>query len=187
MAYAYRGVVPFWGDPFFSGFVYPNPTPAITCVAPISCPNRSRNGHRRDPDRRRLRSGVNGQFYYSSQCLSRVSFNFSRIQGCSRSPVFGDLFGETAFRQNSQAAGNCQVVGQFLLNPAPYFNGSDFTSRNHHPMLRPFSTSLSTVSRVTSSPSTAPSTRHSLKKLAICLGGKLTTAMTCFPISSSVV
>src|SRR5690606_39554414 len=53
-----------------------------------------------------------------------------------------------------------------------------------HPIRKPFFTDLSVVSSVTSSPSTAPKTRHSLCIFAICFGGKLTTATTCFPTRS---
>src|SRR5690606_1506310 len=53
-----------------------------------------------------------------------------------------------------------------------------------HPIRKPFFTDLSVVSSVTSSPSTAPKTRHSLCIFAICYVGKLTTATTCFPTIS---
>ncbi|TNV71652.1 hypothetical protein FGO68_gene13142 [Halteria grandinella] len=56
-----------------------------------------------------------------------------------------------------------------------------------YPTCSPFLTGNEGVSKVTSflsSPQT-PKTRHSLKKLAICFLGKLTTARTCNPINSS--
>lgn len=58
-------------------------------------------------------------------------------------------------------------------------------SSNHHPTRKPLSTVISVLSSTTSLLSPiAPSMRHSLMILAICLGGKLTTATICFPIRS---
>jgi len=50
----------------------------------------------------------------------------------------------------------------------------------------PFINGLSEVNKVTSfSLPNPPKTKHSLIILAICFGGKLTTATICFPIKSS--
>jgi len=57
-----------------------------------------------------------------------------------------------------------------------------------YPIRNPFSTRISEVSKTISfSSPTEPNTKHSLIKSAICFLGKLTTAIICFPIKSSLV
>src|SRR5271154_7438773 len=59
-------------------------------------------------------------------------------------------------------------------------------TKTAHPIFHPFCTCCCGCNKTTSFLSVyTPSTRHSLKKFAICLGAKLITATICLPVSSS--